>query len=206
MPVSQLPVRLATPADGKHAVETLAQAFDHDPPLNWLLRQDLERENAFREFFSVSMHKMTLPFGCVDIAGDCEGVALWTPPGKWKLGPMDELALVPSFIRVLGFRNLLSRVSGINRLQAAHPREPHYYLFAMGVSPNLQHCGVGSSLLRHRLAQCDAEGFPAYLEASTPASRALYERMGFVAREALRMAPDAPPLWPMWREPGLKKS
>jgi hypothetical protein len=42
---------------------------------------------------------------------------------------------------------------------------------------------------------------PAYLEASTPGNRRLYERHGFRATEEVMMAPDAPPMWLMWRDP-----
>jgi ribosomal protein S18 acetylase RimI-like enzyme len=194
------PVRNAKSADGAGAIETLARAFDADPPLNWVIRQDSQRAKAFREFFGVSFHRMTLPFGCVDIAGDYEGVALWTPPGKWQLGLLDELAMLPAFLRVLSIARFPSRFRGINKLQSHHPKQPHYYLFAMGVKPELQGRGVGSVLLKHRLATCDLEKMPAYLEASTPGSRALYERLGFVSREEIRMADDAPPVWAMWRE------
>ena len=42
---------------------------------------------------------------------------------------------------------------------------------------------------------------PAYLESTTDQSRKLYARWGFLVREEFRMAPDAPPLWLMWRAP-----
>ena len=51
------------------------------------------------------------------------------------------------------------------------------------------------------LERCDAEQTPAYLEASTERSRALYERLGFEATEECRYAKDGPPMWLMWREP-----
>jgi hypothetical protein len=51
------------------------------------------------------------------------------------------------------------------------------------------------------LERCDREEMPAYLEASSPRSRACYERSGFEATDEL-VLPDGPPLWPMWRRPG----
>ena len=40
---------------------------------------------------------------------------------------------------------------------------------------------------------------PAYLEASSPRNRVLYERHGFQVTEQFSLAPASPPLWRMWR-------
>ncbi len=82
-----------------------------------------------------------------------------------------------------------------------HPHHAdHWYLMAIGVQPEAQGRGLGGVLLAHTLNQLDERGEAAYLEATSPRSRRLYERFGFeVAGE---FAPDGgPPLWPMWREP-----
>jgi hypothetical protein len=51
------------------------------------------------------------------------------------------------------------------------------------------------------LSRCDEQGLPAYLEASSPRNRALYERHGFEVTEELKLPRSGPPLWLMWREP-----
>ena len=81
-----------------------------------------------------------------------------------------------------------------------HPSDPHHYLMLLGVVPARQGTGVGSALLRAVLDIADAAGEPAYLEATTPQNRALYERHGFeVTRESPRRGLPAP--WAMWRDP-----
>jgi hypothetical protein len=55
--------------------------------------------------------------------------------------------------------------------------------------------------MRPVLERCDRDRVPAYLEASSPRNRALYERHGFEVMEECRYADDGPPLWRMWREP-----
>jgi len=42
---------------------------------------------------------------------------------------------------------------------------------------------------------------PAYLEATSPRNRALYERHGFKVTEEFTLGPGSPPLWRMWRPP-----
>lgn len=97
----------------------------------------------------------------------------------------------------------LDRVAAVTALIAEHhPDKPHLYLASMGVVPDCRGRGVGGALLRHRLAAADAAGRPAYLEASTPGSRDLYARHGFVQSGSdLALPGDGPRLHPMWREP-----
>ena len=75
----------------------------------------------------------------------------------------------------------------------------HLYLVFLGVAPGAQGRGLGGALLRERLVRADAEGLPAYLEASSPRSRLLYERNGFRDTGDPIQLPDGPPIWPMWR-------
>ena len=60
---------------------------------------------------------------------------------------------------------------------------------------------MASRSLAEVLDRCDDEGIPAYLEASTERSRALYLRHGFEVLNEIRMPGDGPPMWRMWREP-----
>jgi hypothetical protein len=51
------------------------------------------------------------------------------------------------------------------------------------------------------LAECDREGVPAHLEASTERNRRLYERHGFDLTGTFDLPFGGPPLREMWREP-----
>jgi hypothetical protein len=55
--------------------------------------------------------------------------------------------------------------------------------------------------MRPILDRADAEGMPAYLEATSPLNRRLYERHGFEVTQEF-VLPKGPPMWAMWREPG----
>jgi predicted N-acetyltransferase YhbS len=84
----------------------------------------------------------------------------------------------------------------------AHPREPHWYLFAIGVDPAFQGSGVAGSLLRSRLRRCDAAGEPAYLESTTLGNVPLYQHFGFQPTGTPVVLPDgAPVITAMWRPP-----
>lgn len=81
-----------------------------------------------------------------------------------------------------------------------HPAEPHEYLFFVGVRPESQGRGIGRMLTAPVLRRADAAGHPCYLEASSPGSRRMYERLGFRAVD--EVAPEGgPTFWPMVRDP-----
>ena len=81
-----------------------------------------------------------------------------------------------------------------------HPDEPHFYLQFVGARATARGQGLGSLLLERVLRICDAESIPAYLEATTPRSAALYARHGFEQLTTIRFA-DGVSLLPMLRPP-----
>jgi ribosomal protein S18 acetylase RimI-like enzyme len=83
-------------------------------------------------------------------------------------------------------------------------REQHCYVRDVGVLPDMQGRGLGSALMRPTLERCDRESLPAYLEASSERSAALYERLGFQLMRELRVG-DSPPLRLMVRPPRSEK-
>ena len=107
----------------------------------------------------------------------------------------------PAMRAVFGRRLPLASWSRL-RMERRHPSRPrHFYLAFVGVEPASQGRGLGSRLMFPVLSEADAAGTAAYLEASTPRSRALYERHGFEVVEEMRLPFGGPPLWRMWREP-----
>jgi len=193
-------IRKATEADRATCIGILTRAFDDDPAMNWLVRQDEKRGTAFDLLFQTAFDKLTFPFGEVYVTEDGGGAALWCPPGTWKLSLAKQLSLLPAYLKVCRLSRMPVVLPRIQAVQNLHPPFPHFYLFALGVMPSSQGRGLGSALLRHVLAKCDEQRLPAYLEASTAKSRDLYMRHGFrVIREFL-LDKDGPLLWFMLRD------
>jgi ribosomal protein S18 acetylase RimI-like enzyme len=83
---------------------------------------------------------------------------------------------------------------------AAHPKEPHWYLWMIGTDPIRQGQGYGSALLRHTLGVCDRDKRLAYLESSNPRNLSLYLRHGFELTGTIQVG-TCPPIFPMVRKP-----
>jgi ribosomal protein S18 acetylase RimI-like enzyme len=196
---AQPSVRRAVAADRDVVVKALVRAFDDDPVANFLLRQDKARARAFETGFDVAFRRLTLPLEEVWMSSAGEGAALWTPPKGWK-----NLRAWPNLFglaRAVGLARVPHVLAAVNRVQRPKPREPHWYLFALGVVPEAQGRGIGSALLRAVLARLDESGEPAYLEASTEDNARLYLRHGFRIVQEVKMAADGPVVRLMWRDP-----
>jgi N-acetylglutamate synthase-like GNAT family acetyltransferase len=193
-------VRKATAKDVPQLARALAQAFYEDPVMKWMLPDGSQRLRRLeRTFDSIFLKRVFLPHEETYTTESITGGALWSPPGKWQLSPLDSLRLLPHMARFWG-RNLPRVLRSISYLDSKHPHAPHYYLFILGVEPWSQGKGIGKSLMQPILERCDRERIPAYLEASTPRNRDLYARNGFEIVEEIKLPGGSPPLWRMWRE------
>jgi RimJ/RimL family protein N-acetyltransferase len=176
---------------------TLADAFATEPVMQWLIPSQRRKDTRLRRLLALELAHWVFPAGRVLTTDDFRGASLELPPGRWKMTM--PLSAAIGFVRVFGMR--LPRAI---RLQVFfsrnHVQEPHYYIRYVGVATRFQGQGLGTALLRPTLDRCDREGLPAYLEASSEGSAALYERLGFIHLGELQV-PDGPRIWPMRRPP-----
>lgn len=191
---------MATDDDIKPMAAALARAFDDDPVMAWAFGRGPRRLRRLRRFFTHEARRHRLHGEVLTTDGQ-EGAAYWDPPERWRVTWGQFLKQVPALAPMLGPR--LPRVlRGLQVIEDAHPRQPHWYLAVLGTDPPLQGKGVGARLLQPVLDRCDAQGLGAYLESSKEANLAYYARFGFTVTGEITL-PHGPPLWPMWREPRL---
>jgi len=191
-------VRPALHSDEAALSATMARAFCDDPFVSYLVPDKERRIRKLPNMFGL-LFALGRPFGAVDVTARVEAAAIWRPPNTWHIPFHQYLTNGPKLLGIFGpyvFRALQS----MDRLEKRHPREPHWYLQAIGTDPSFQGKGFGGILLKHRLAVVDAAGLPAYLEASKESNVPLYQNFGFAVAGEIRM-PDGPTLYPMWRPP-----
>lgn len=197
-----LTIRRAGAGEAAALAETLAQAFADDPICAWVLPDEAVRPELTRAFFGV-FAEFVLEAGEAHIDETGAGAALWlaTDPAD---SHEDDGGLGAAIAEACG--PFADRIAIIGELQAAaHPSHAvHAYLPFIGVAPEGQGRGIGSSLLEARLRDLDKAGLPAYLEASTIQSARLYRRHGFEHMDNTIDLPDGPSLYPMWREPARR--
>ncbi|MFE2998130.1 GNAT family N-acetyltransferase [Nocardia sp. NPDC059246] len=197
-------VRPAQMSDIPELARVLGIAFSDDPLITWLIRDDATRARRAAALFAAQARHHFVPLGGVEVAcndaNSVVGAALWAPPGHWHVADTAMPPQLPGLAYAFRHRLLMAgRLA--DRMAAAHPREPHWYLAVIGSLPGVRGQGYGQALMRSRLERCDAEGIPAYLESSKPQNVPYYERFGFDVTGTLDATAGGPPLWPMWRTP-----
>jgi GNAT superfamily N-acetyltransferase len=192
-------VRTARAEGTAGVAAALADAFINDPVFTWLLPGGLWRKPRLRTMFAAEIQQYVLPNGgTVWTTSGYGGAVSELPPGAGEMPSSFTGKEALQWMRAFGRR--LALAGRVQRAMAErHLREPHFYVRTVGVRTALQGQGVGSALMRPTLERADSAGLPAYIEASTRRSAALYERLGFVHIEVLELPAGGPPLWLMRR-------
>jgi ribosomal protein S18 acetylase RimI-like enzyme len=194
-------VRLVETPDVPRLAEVLADAFVDDPLSKWLFNDDDGLRERLRRSFDALMRKVYLRKQHTYTTDDLAGCAMWAPPGKWKLSVIQQLRMAPVMMRLMSGTNLRNGARLNVQVEHAHPKDAHYHLSVLGVLPERQRGGVGSSLVSPILERADAERVLCHLETSKAENLAYYARFGFENNGELMLPPGAPSVWTMTRRP-----
>jgi ribosomal protein S18 acetylase RimI-like enzyme len=176
---------VAEPLDGVRAIEAagvLTRAFEDNPAtlaiFAGLLPDELRRGlgRAILAFVDISWRHGTSEVLLRD--GRVVGVALTLGPGAYPPPFGAQLRMAIRVART-GAKSALGYARAGNHMQRLHPKEPHWYLFFLGVEPELQGQGLGGKLLARMNERADRDRVIAYLETDRESNLRLYQRYGF---------------------------
>jgi GNAT superfamily N-acetyltransferase len=201
MTPTRLEPRRASAEDASVVTEILVRAFNNCPTWGWVFPDPKERANQHRLLWGQFVEG-ALRYPWVWLAAGDVTTSVWIPPGGSEMTDGQFERLETSLVCLLG--NGADRaLAAFDAFDAAHPHdEPHYYLSLLGTDPAHYGNGYGLGLLGENLRLVDAEGMPAYLEASNPANVALYERYGFRQIGSFQLPGGGPAVPTMWRPAG----
>ena len=192
-------IRRAEFGDVRELSLVLARAFGEDPFMSWLFPAPTYRLKLVQAWMRVEVaNALEMEASWVSMISD-EIVAgtIWSPPGRdlHESGTFNQL-----WYLVLGANpdRTSELAQGLSMIGSCHPDEPHFYLNTVGVQPSLAGQGHGGAIIRHTLDLADVDGWPCYLESSSPRNIPLYERLGFEVIHEIAL-PNGPKMWGMWR-------
>ncbi|KAF3767404.1 hypothetical protein M406DRAFT_254151 [Cryphonectria parasitica EP155] len=211
-------VRVINMTECKEVGLSLAHAFAADDLSYYLLNSEdmdnLSQEEKWRlhvDIFNylVAAHCLR---GEVHVIGpEYEGVALWMPPGCdmddwWTTlrSGMWRLYFQLSAEGRARYYNELMPLLHDTKLEVLGERDSNaYYLVYLGTKPHARGRGYARRLLQTMIERADAENRPVYLESSSLANNAYYEKFGFVVKKEifLKRGPAPVQLSIMVREP-----
>jgi ribosomal protein S18 acetylase RimI-like enzyme len=181
--------------------DVLVKAFQNDAFTNWIVKNDQKRLKRFNEFFDCSLKTFGLPNGHLYTNKERTGAALWIPPGNYKPDSINNVFLLPAWLKVVGLERFLKIMKGTSFLTKHHPGPQYFYLMTLGTLPSMQGKGIGSALLQPVLDICDRDKIPACLETSDETNLKFYQKHGFTIKEVLTIPYGGPTTWIMTREP-----
>lgn len=186
------------------ATDVLARAFDADPMFRALLPDEATRGPWLRFIMASSLAQLAPDAHVFTTDEGVRGVIGVSPPGRWPPPAWRWLPWLAAFWRRprMPWPTARLRKGGLalrSATERLHPRQPHYYVYFLGVDPDHQGRGHGRALLAPTCALADRDHLPAYLETTNPKNLGLYRRFGFEVVDEVTCYPGAPPLWTMLR-------
>jgi ribosomal protein S18 acetylase RimI-like enzyme len=192
------------PEQKDEAATVLGDAFITNPNsvAIWRRQGNSERRKQAAIF---RLLKLERPFSKVLVAhqaGELVGVLNMAPWPKCQMSAADTAKLVPRMMLILRgevLRGAMARAAKLQGVWGQHdPKEPHWHLGPVGISPRLQGQGIGTQLMNRFCEMVDSDGRAAYLETDRPENVPFYKRFDFrvVGEEHILGVHN----WFMWRD------
>ncbi len=172
-------VRPATPADLYEVTALVAEAFESDPLMEWLLPDPAtRREDTARWWGAIVAGYLAAGRGLV--TADGHACLLWRNSAE----QLPEVPGQPSVREVIGQLVTSERLPEVMRALAAfgalRPEQPYLYVHVVATRPGHQGERLGSRLLE-ALDTTDPGRQVTYLESTNPRNHPFYARNGFKA-------------------------
>lgn len=164
--------------DKNRIVDILTSSFDDNKSVNYIIKQDSRRVQRIRNLMDYSF-EVCYMFGDVFLSEDKNACALIVLPDKKKTNLKSIFLDVKLIISCTGLSNVKKAMDRESKIKKLHSKELMYYLWFIGVDPNKQNKGIGSTLLNEIIKEGASKKRAIYLETSTTRNIPWYEKFGF---------------------------
>jgi len=164
--------------DKSLVVDILTASFDQNVSVNYVVKQDGQRKERIRRLMEYCFDSC-FQNGTVYLSKDRNACALILFPEQEKVSlksVMNDLRLAFSCIGPERLPKILSRES---KVKSNYPKRSIFYLRFIGVHPDFQRKGIGSSLIADIINEARMMSKPIYLETSMAENVKFYKSMGF---------------------------
>jgi ribosomal protein S18 acetylase RimI-like enzyme len=164
--------------DKSLVVDILSASFDQNISVNYVVKQDGKRKERIRRLMEYCFDSC-FQNGKVYLSGDRNACALILFPEQEKVSlqsVMNDLRLAFSCIGPERLPKVLARES---KVKSNYPKHSIFYLRFVGVHPDYQRNGIGSSLINEIIHEARVMKKPVYLETSMIDNVKFYKNLGF---------------------------
>ena len=175
--------RQLTLSDVEQAAQVIAQSFEEDPLVSFMLPFRATRIRTLVKFFRIYGEigiKNKRGYG---VGEPLQGVAYWKTPNQEDMSI--SVKSLGKFLPLLftmypiGYFRAKPVLIEIDNLHKKYANEPHFYLDNLGVLPSARGKGLSSKLIRPFLEMADAQKVIVYTDTVTRSNVPLYEHFGF---------------------------
>ena len=167
----------------KQASDVLDRAFEDFPMHVAFIPDKSERKKKSRYFLEFFIRYGILYGEVYATSPKLEGVSIWLPSKRSNFTMREMLRSgILFYVFKLGIKTILRMISIGNHITSIHKRYapfPHIHGFYIGVDPEFQGKGYGSTLHRALLARADKAKLPCYIETQKETNVTLWKRYGF---------------------------
>lgn len=201
----RITIERLSPANWEGAALALASAFQDDPLVSFVA----PNAEARRRWLPIMMSRhlaLTEPEGHTYVArdeatGEIVGAMGLFPPGKSaplgrSLVYMAHVALRPN-PWTPSIRHLLKSLVYMTEWERMRVKEPHWYVYLVGVRAEAQGRGAGRALMERALQLGRESGDPIYLETQNEKNLRFYRACGLEVIERIHPNPAGPRSWGM---------
>ncbi|WPU97835.1 GNAT family N-acetyltransferase [Mucilaginibacter sp. cycad4] len=179
-------MKKAAAADKSIVLYILSRAFSKNRSVNYIVKQDKNRLLRIEALMDYS-YEVCSQFGEVLLSDDSNACVLLLYP-QFKRTTLKSIWLdIKLIFQAIGLSNINKTIKRENQIKKFHPKIDMIYLWFIGVQPERQNLGTGSTLLTEVLAEADLKALPVYLETSTLINIPWYERFGFKVYNRLEL-------------------
>lgn len=175
----------ATYADKKNIIELLCKSFDTNKSVNYVVKQDRKRKKRIRVLMDYSF-EACWNFGEIYLSEDKKGVVLLLFPEKKKTNAPSVIRDIKLAIHCVGISNISKVLSREAKIKKYHPKKL-IYIWYIGIDPDFQSQGMGSSLLKSVVELSEEKKLPVYLETSNERNLNFYNKHFFEMYNSLHL-------------------
>lgn len=165
--------------DKSIVVDILTRSNDTNPGANLIIRQDQKRVLRLSKLMA-HIFEVCYLFGEVFLSKDKKACALILYPEKRKGSIKSMLLDIKLAFQCIDFRNIFKILSSEKARKKIRPKSPISYLWIIGVDPEHQRKGLGSTLMESLTAYSFSNQRPIYFEAMIPRNVSWYQKLGFI--------------------------
>lgn len=160
-------------------IELLADCFDTNKSVNWIVKQDSKRKERIRYLMDYSF-ETCIETGQIFLTDDQNGVIICSMSDD-KIPFLEEVWLTARFVaQVTGIDGVAKAFRREQYVSSFHPKEYEFiYIWFIAVAKTAAGTGIGSAMMDEIIEKSNKERLPIYLETSTEKNLGFYQKQGF---------------------------